>query len=109
MLLSALPLAGVVESMTGVTCPGLPAGAGSANPAPSLLLQDTATAGSGRRTRSPWITSWIASTQIQRQLLGAQSSPNGVYVPKDEDVPLRSWLVEQLGEEAVVEMDRGMV
>ena len=46
---------------------------------------------------------------IQRQLLGAQSSPNGVYVPKDEDVPLRSWLVEQLGEEAVVEMDRVMV
>ena len=38
---------------------------------------------------------------IQKQLLGAQSGPNGVYVPKDEDVPLRSWLVEQLGEEAV--------
>ena len=43
---------------------------------------------------------------IQKQLLGAQSGPNGVYVPKDEDVPLRSWLVEQLGEEAVLEMDQ---
>lgn len=33
-------------------------------------------------------------TPIQRQLLGDGTSANGVYDPKPEDVPLRSWLEE---------------
>ena len=40
---------------------------------------------------------------IRRQLLGA--SPNGgmgYTSPKDEDVPLKTWLLEHVGEEAVV-------
>ena len=36
--------------------------------------------GSDRRTRSPWITSWIASTQIQRQLLGAATEQRMVHL-----------------------------
>ncbi|MCE2402022.1 phytanoyl-CoA dioxygenase family protein [Candidatus Poribacteria bacterium] len=38
---------------------------------------------------------------IRRQLLGAAVRNNGRYVPTDEDVPLRGWLIEQFGENAV--------
>lgn len=38
---------------------------------------------------------------IRRQLLGAAVRNNGRYVPTDEDVPLRGWLIEQFGEDAV--------
>ena len=31
---------------------------------------------------------------IRRQILGGGSSANGTYDPRDEDVPLRSWLAE---------------
>ena len=42
---------------------------------------------------------------IRKQLLGDASSENGRYSPKDEDVPLRGWLLEHLGEDAVAVMD----
>jgi ectoine hydroxylase-related dioxygenase (phytanoyl-CoA dioxygenase family) len=42
---------------------------------------------------------------IRKQLLGAASTENGRYSPKDEDVPLREWLIEQLGEDAVAAMN----
>lgn len=38
---------------------------------------------------------------IRRQLLGAAVKNNGRYVPTDEDVPLRGWLIEQFGEDVV--------
>ena len=38
---------------------------------------------------------------IRQQLLGAAVRNNGRYVPTDEDVPLRGWLIEQFGEESV--------
>ncbi|MYF55347.1 phytanoyl-CoA dioxygenase family protein, partial [Candidatus Poribacteria bacterium] len=38
---------------------------------------------------------------IRRQLLGAAVKNNGRYVPTDEDVPLREWLIEQFGEDVV--------
>ena len=38
---------------------------------------------------------------IRRQLLGDAVKNNGRYVPTDEDVPLRVWLIEHLGEKAV--------
>ncbi|MCY4404478.1 MAG: phytanoyl-CoA dioxygenase family protein [Candidatus Poribacteria bacterium] len=38
---------------------------------------------------------------IRRQLLGAAVRNNGRYVPSDEDVPLRGWLIEQFGKESV--------
>ncbi len=38
---------------------------------------------------------------IRRQLLGAAVKNNGRYVPTDEDVPLRGWLLEQFGEDSV--------
>ncbi|MCI0561127.1 MAG: phytanoyl-CoA dioxygenase family protein, partial [Nitrososphaera sp.] len=39
---------------------------------------------------------------IRRQLLGASTGGFGYTTPSDEDVPLRTWLKEHLGEEAVV-------
>jgi len=39
---------------------------------------------------------------IRRQLLGYATSANGYFSPQDEDVPLRKWVREHLGEEAVV-------
>lgn len=39
---------------------------------------------------------------IRRQLLGASSGGLGYTSPSDEDVPLKTWLLEHLGEEAVV-------
>ena len=39
---------------------------------------------------------------IRRQLLGAGTGGHGYTSPKDEDVPLRAWIGEHLGEEAVV-------
>lgn len=38
---------------------------------------------------------------IRQQLLGAAVKNNGRYVPTDEDVPLRGWLIEQFGENVV--------
>ena len=35
---------------------------------------------------------------IRRQLLGAATRNNGRYVPSEEDVPLREWLIENLGD-----------
>lgn len=46
---------------------------------------------------------------VRKQLLGAVVSNNGRYVPVDDDVPLRGWLVEHLGEEAVRAMDEHTV
>jgi hypothetical protein len=43
---------------------------------------------------------------IRRQLLGASVHNNGRYAPTDQDVPLKMWLIEHLGEEAVAAMDR---
>ena len=42
------------------------------------------------------------SDPIRRQLLGAGSGGLGYTSPSDEDVPLKTWLLELLGEEAVV-------
>lgn len=39
---------------------------------------------------------------IRRQLLGWCSTANGYFEPTDDDVPLRAWLREHLGDEAVV-------
>ncbi len=38
---------------------------------------------------------------IRRQLLGWTSSANGYFEPTDEDVPLRAWIRDHLGEAAV--------
>ena len=35
---------------------------------------------------------------IRRQLLGAATRNNGRYVPSEDDVPLRGWLIENLGD-----------
>jgi ectoine hydroxylase len=35
---------------------------------------------------------------IRRQLLGWASSANGHFEPADEDVPLRAWIREHLGD-----------
>jgi ectoine hydroxylase len=43
----------------------------------------------------------LADDPIRRQLLGACSTANGYYDPQDEDVPLRDWVRQHLGEEAV--------
>ena len=41
---------------------------------------------------------------IRQQLLGAgPSGGHGYTSPKEEDVPLREWIREHLGEEAVVQ------
>ena len=42
------------------------------------------------------------SDPIRRQLLGASSGGLGYTSPSDEDVPLKTWLIEHLGEEAVI-------
>ena len=39
---------------------------------------------------------------IRRQLLGATSSANAWFDPEEDDVPLRAWIREHLGDEAVV-------
>lgn len=40
---------------------------------------------------------------IQRQLLGASTGGNGYTSPTDDDVPLRAWIEEHLGAEAVID------
>ena len=40
---------------------------------------------------------------IQRQLLGSKTGNLGLTTPKDEDVPLREWMREHLGEEAIAD------
>lgn len=40
---------------------------------------------------------------IRQQLLGASTGGNGYTSPKDEDVPLRAWIEEHLGAEAVID------
>ena len=40
---------------------------------------------------------------IQRQLLGSKTGNLGLTSPKEEDVPLREWMREHLGEEAIVD------
>ena len=35
---------------------------------------------------------------IRRQLLGAATRNNGRYVPSEDDVPLRGWLIDNLGD-----------
>ena len=42
---------------------------------------------------------------IRRQLLGWATSANGRYDPTPEDVPLRAWIAEYIGEEAVALWD----
>ena len=39
---------------------------------------------------------------VRRQLLGATSSANAWFDPDEDDVPLRTWIREHLGDEAVV-------
>jgi hypothetical protein len=41
---------------------------------------------------------------IRRQLLGAATRNNGRYVPAEEDVPLRGWLLENLGDDPTLAM-----
>lgn len=43
------------------------------------------------------------SDPIRRQLLGAKTGPVGLTSPKPEDIPLRFWMEEHLGEEAVAD------
>ena len=40
---------------------------------------------------------------IQQQLLGSKTGNLGLTTPKDEDVPLREWMREHLGEEAIAD------
>ena len=40
---------------------------------------------------------------IRRQLLGAKTGAMGTSSPREEDVPLRSWMLEHLGEKAVTD------
>ena len=40
---------------------------------------------------------------IQRQLLGSKTGNLGLTTPKNEDVPLREWMREHLGEEAIAD------
>ncbi len=42
------------------------------------------------------------SDPIRQQLLGASTGGLGYTSPKDEDVPLRDWIKEHLGEDAVI-------
>ncbi len=44
---------------------------------------------------------WPSVDPIRRQLLGWSSSQNGFFDPTDDDVPLRTWIREHLGAEAV--------
>ena len=44
------------------------------------------------------------TSPIRKQLLGAHTGAAGFTSPTDEDVPLRGWLREHLGEEAVASM-----
>lgn len=41
---------------------------------------------------------------IRRQLLGAATRNNGRYVPSEDDVPLRSWLIDNLGNDPSLAM-----
>ena len=41
---------------------------------------------------------------IRRQLLGARTYAEGLTSPSDEDVPLRVWIEEHLGNKAVADM-----
>ena len=43
------------------------------------------------------------SNPIRRQLLGAKTRAMGTSSPSDEDVPLRSWIKDHLGEEVVTD------
>ena len=43
-----------------------------------------------------------ACDPIRQQLLGASSSASGYFQPHDEDIPLRTWLKEHVGEDAAV-------
>ena len=43
------------------------------------------------------------SDPIRRQLLGAKTGAMGTSSPREEDVPLRFWMQEHLGEEAVAD------
>lgn len=43
----------------------------------------------------------LADDPIRRQLLGACTTANGCYDPLDDDVPLRAWIRERYGDEAV--------
>ena len=40
---------------------------------------------------------------IRQQLFGSATEGGGYTSPKDDDVPLRTWIREQLGEAAVAE------
>ncbi|MBW3624575.1 MAG: phytanoyl-CoA dioxygenase family protein [Armatimonadetes bacterium] len=44
---------------------------------------------------------WDRLDPIRRQLLGACTSFNGYFDPKEDDVPLRAWIRENAGQEAV--------
>ncbi len=44
---------------------------------------------------------WAEVEPIRRQLLGWSSSQNGFFDPTDDDVPLRAWIREHLGDDAV--------
>jgi ectoine hydroxylase len=44
---------------------------------------------------------WERCDPIRRQLLGARTTANGYFDPQEGDVPLRAWLCEHLGAQAV--------
>ena len=43
------------------------------------------------------------SDPIRRQLLGAKTYAMGTSSPREEDVPLRSWMLKHLGEKSVTD------
>ena len=43
----------------------------------------------------------LTDDPIRRQLLGACTSANGCYDPQEDDVPLRAWIRERYGDDAV--------
>jgi ectoine hydroxylase-related dioxygenase (phytanoyl-CoA dioxygenase family) len=55
------------------------------------------------RTKSDMDLTYLYDSMnpIRRQLLGYATGAGGRFAPKDEDVPLREWIEESLGEEAV--------
>lgn len=48
-------------------------------------------------------TTKAGSSPIRRQLLGATTSANAWFEPTDDDVPLRAWIGQHLGDSAVAE------
>ncbi len=54
------------------------------------------------RPRDNMTVDFTEMDPIRQQLFGSATEGGGYSSPKDEDVPLRSWIREHLGEEAVI-------